>query len=124
MSLLHCVYMYLLCSGIDLPFSWQFYRPVGVPLHSSPPDHEDVPIIKQLIPTSERLFSVQPSTGVLQAGQSKNFICQFLPQKVSVHTTMKLHECLFMYIIYRLYVFARLDILQCTSTCCRSKDFQ
>ena len=73
----------LICSGVNLPFSWQFYRPVGVPLLPSSPDHEDVPIVKQLIPTTERLFTVQPSTGTLQAGQSKNFICQFLPQKVS-----------------------------------------
>ena len=79
------------CSGVDLPFSWQFYRPVGVPLHSSPPNDGDVPAIKQLIPTIERLFSVQPSSGVLRAGQSKNFICQFLPQKVSAHTTTHMY---------------------------------
>ena len=120
-SLFHYVYMYLLCSGVDLPFNWQFYHPVGVPLHSSPPDHEDVPVIKQLIPTTERLFSVQPPTGVLQAGQSKNFIYQFLPQKVSAHTTVKLHQCLLLY-TYRLYLFARLG----DTTCCmsRSKGFK
>ena len=87
LTLLIEVPLLFLCSGVDLPFSWLFYRPVGVPLHSSPPNDGDVPVIKQLIPTTERLFSVQPSTGLLRAGQSKNFICQFLPQKVSAHAT-------------------------------------
>ena len=76
---------------------------MGVPLHSSPPNDGDVPVIKQLIPTTEKLFSVQPSTGGLQAGQSKNFICQFLPQKVSAHsTTVHVHVLKHVHLILNL----------------------
>lgn len=68
------------CSNVDLPFCWQFYRPVGVPLDAN----EDVPVVKQLVPTSNRLFTVQPSNGTLRARESKDFIFEFFPQKVSV----------------------------------------
>lgn len=79
-----CMYTVFTCffllydSRVDLPFSWEMFKPL-TELQSS--DGED-PVFSGLIPASNSPFSVFPSSGTLPALSNHTFLCQFLSKHV------------------------------------------